>query len=161
MATLWVSERTPTVTTLSRPWIDQVSAVAGFANVQWESAMSVPVTTLETLIAQYGEPAFCKIDVEGFELEALRGLERPLRALSFEYSPATIDITLGCIMRLGELGAYEFNWSRGERHHWESAQWLTPQATMAQLAAMHPATGSGDVYARLVKATQMGDGRFG
>ena len=112
-----------------------------------------PVTTLETLIAHYGEPAFCKIDVEGFELEVLRGLERPLRALSFEYIPATIDITLGCIKRLGELGAYEFNWSQGEHHHWESAQWLAPQATVAQLAAMQPSAGSGDVYARLVGAT--------
>ena len=45
------------------------------------------MTTLDTLVAEYGEPAFCKIDVEGFEVEALKGLSRPLRALSFEYGP--------------------------------------------------------------------------
>ena len=73
---------TPTVTTLSKPWIEAVQQTDSFAHVHWEPGATVSVITLDDLIAQYGEPAFCKIDVEGYELEVLRGLSRPLRTLS-------------------------------------------------------------------------------
>ena len=144
--TLWVSERTPTVTTLSRPWIQLVAADENFAAVHWEGTETVPVTTLDALIQQYGEPVFCKIDIEGYELEALRGLSRPLPALSFEYIPVSLDITLGCFERLGQLGEYEYNWSRGERHQWESPKWLPAAGMVERLTALKPAAGSGDVY---------------
>lgn len=147
--TLFVSQRNPTVTTLSRGWIDYVRQADSFANVRWDSAIPVPVTTLDALIARYGEPCFCKVDVEGYELEVLRGLSRPLRALSFEYIPASIDIALGCIERLGQLGSYEFNWSLGETHRLESALWLSSDEMAARLESMSPNGGSGDVYARL------------
>ncbi|MCB0069761.1 MAG: FkbM family methyltransferase, partial [Caldilineaceae bacterium] len=75
-ATLMVSARTPTVTTLSQEWIDAVRQSDSFAAVRWEGAAAVKVTTLDDLIARFGAPAFCKIDVEGFELEVLRGLSQ-------------------------------------------------------------------------------------
>src|SRR5918997_5251407 len=83
--TLFVSERTPTVTTLSRDWMASVGATPGFAGVRWDRGIPVRVTTLDELIAHYGAPAFCKIDVEGAELDVLRGLSSPLKTLSFEY----------------------------------------------------------------------------
>ena len=69
------------------------------------------MTTLDELIAAHGEPAFCKIDVEGFEVEVLAGLTRPLRALSFEYLPMAHDAALAVLDRVGELGAYRYNYS--------------------------------------------------
>src|SRR6202042_3395213 len=44
----------------------------------------VQTTTLQELIAKYGVPFFVKIDVEGHELNALRGLQWPVPYLSFE-----------------------------------------------------------------------------
>ena len=146
--TLWISPDTPTVTTLSQPWIEAVQQTDSFAHVHWEPGAIVSVITLDDLIAQYGEPAFCKIDVEGYELEVLRGLSRPLRTLSFEYIAATQDMAAACIDRLSELGEYEYNWSVGEQHRWQSAQWLTPAATKAWLAGLRADDGSGDIYAQ-------------
>jgi hypothetical protein len=146
--TLLVSERSPTVSTLSQTWIDAVRQVDSFAAVRWEETMPVKVTTLDALIARYGEPAFCKIDVEGYELEVLRGLSRPLRTLSFEYIPAAAEIAVGCVKRLAVLGDYTYNWSVGERHRWQSPAWLDPEGLLQMLKSLPPAGPSGDVFAR-------------
>jgi hypothetical protein len=46
----------------------------------------VNVATLDSLIDEFGVPDYAKIDVEGFDLEVLRGLSRPIPLLSFEYN---------------------------------------------------------------------------
>ena len=74
-ATLHISTRTPTVTTLSQEWIGNVKRDASFSKVEWDQQVSVQVTTLDALIAEHGLPVFCKIDVEGFEMNVLRGLD--------------------------------------------------------------------------------------
>jgi FkbM family methyltransferase len=146
--TLFVSERTPTVTTLSRDWISAVGATPGFAGVRWDRSIPVRVTTLNELIARYGEPAFCKIDVEGAELEVLSGLAHPLKVLSFEYIPAAIEVAVACVGRLGELGRYEYNWSPGEWPRLQSSVWLGPAHMVDLLRRMPVGERSGDVYAR-------------
>jgi FkbM family methyltransferase len=146
---LFISERNPTVTTLSKSWIEAVQKVPSFASVQWEQAVTVKVTTLDDLITRYGEPVFCKIDVEGYELEVLRGLSRPLPALSFEYIPATKTMAVACIERLQKLGDYEFNWSVGEQHRWQAPQWVDSHTITDWLNGLPLQTNSGDIYARL------------
>ena len=147
-ATQMVSARTPTVTTLSQRWIEAVRQSDSFATVRWEGAVRVNVTTLDDLIARFGAPAFCKIDVEGFEYEVLCGLSQPLTALSFEYIPATREMAIACLNRLAVLGRYEFNWSPGEQHRLQLRQWLNTAAMAEWLAALTEASGSGDIYAR-------------
>jgi FkbM family methyltransferase len=149
-APLWVSAATPTVTTLSRPWIEAVQQEASFARVRWGERVEVEVTTLDALIARFGVPAFCKIDVEGYELEVLRGLSQPLPALSFEYIPAAREAAIACIERLAELGDYRFNWSVVEQHRWQSAAWVEPGRMVEFLRGLRPTDKSGDIYARQV-----------
>ena len=147
--TLYISRRTPTVTTLSREWMAVVKRDASFSGVKWDAALSVPVITLDTLIERYGEPAFCKIDVEGYELEALRGLSTPVRALSFEYIAAAMDTAVACIERLGQLGHYQYKWSSGETYRLLSVGWLSPNEMIAQLQSRQAVSRSGNVYGRL------------
>lgn len=149
-ATLFVSAKTPTVATLSQPWIEAVQQADSFASVRWDGAAAVHVTTLDDLIARYGEPLFCKIDVEGYELEVLQGLSRPLRALSFEYIGAARTIAIECVIRLTMLGDYAFNWSQGEQHRWQSQRWLSAAETLRWLDTLTASSGSGDIYARRI-----------
>ena len=148
---LFISERTPTVSTISTYWIAAVKATPGFTRVRWDRTIPVRVVTLDELIACYGPPVFCKIDVEGAEFDVLRGLSYPLKALSFEYIPAAVDVALTCVERLGELGRYEYNWSPSELHRLRSSEWLGP-GQMAHLLRRMPVGGwPGDVYARRLR----------
>src|SRR5687768_9518631 len=78
---LAVSTATPTASSMSPLWVEAVSADRRFARVHWNRSIDVEVVTLNDLVAMFGKPAFCKIDVEGFEVEVLSGLSYPLRAL--------------------------------------------------------------------------------
>jgi FkbM family methyltransferase len=146
---LHISPTNPTVSTLSTQWIEAVSQVESFAAVRWEEEVMVAVTTLDELITRFGVPSFCKIDVEGFEAEVLNGLSQPLNLVSFEYIPAAQSIALACIERLGTLGDYRYNWTRGEEHRWQSPAWVSASELRATLAAMPPDGASGDIFARL------------
>ena len=147
-ARLGISTATPTVSSLSTDWIDTVATDRSFAKVRWDKSVQVDVTTLDDLIAEYGEPAFCKIDVEGFEAEVLAGLTRPVRALSFEYLPMAHDAALAVLERVGELGSYRYNYSPIETMTWASDRWLDATELRALLDRYRPLGRSGDVYAR-------------
>ena len=148
-ATLLVSEATPTVSTLSRSWVEQVRAGAGFKRVRWAREVEVPVTTLDRLIDRHGLPDFVKVDVEGYEAEVLAGLSSPVRALSFEYLASAKDVALACVERLAALGGYRYRWSVGESHRLVEGPWLDSREIVEVLSSLAPEAGSGDVYARL------------
>ena len=147
---LMISERTPTVTTMSRDWADKVQSRAeSFKKVTWDKEISVQVTTLDELIATYGRPAFCKIDVEGFEANVLAGLSYPIPTISFEYIPATPGVTEECIELLQKLGNYQFNYAIGEKHEMMLDKWVSAGEMLAILAPLSANDHSGDIYAHL------------
>ncbi|MGY6553113.1 MAG: FkbM family methyltransferase [Wenzhouxiangella sp.] len=147
--TLASSRVNPTVASLSAAWRDQVSSrQAGFAEVEWDERLSVEVTTLDVLIERYGEPSFCKIDVEGFEIEVLRGLSRPLAALSLEFVQGALDQALACIDRLEVIGAYEYQVVAGEQRRFHFEGWLGVPVIRDWFQAGAEGMSSGDLYAR-------------
>ncbi len=148
-ATLSVSERTPTVTTLSPAWREARGADADFAGVRWNRSVEVAMTTLDALIERFGAPSFVKIDVEGAETDVLAGLSHAVPALSFEYLPRALDLVAECARRLAELGHYQFAWSPGESFNLASGSWVTSAELLASLRTHAAQQRSGDVYARL------------
>jgi FkbM family methyltransferase len=154
-ARLVISTETPTVSSMSPDWIESVAADRRFARVRWNRSVEVEVATLDDLIAVHGPPAFCKIDVEGFEVDVLAGLTRPLRALSFEYLPPAHDAALaalGLVERLGAaVGGYVYNYSPIETMRLASDRWLDAADLVRLLDRVRPLGRSGDVYARLAK----------
>lgn len=152
-ASLAISRRNPTVSSMSQPWREGVvDANPGFGGVRWDAAVEVPVVTLDDLIEQHGTPRFCKIDVEGWEAEVLRGLSRPLAALSVEFVAGQIDVATRCVRRLEQLGAYRFNVVLGERRELELDGWRSPEEMIDWLEAGAGGASSGDIYARLERS---------
>ncbi len=105
----------PTTNSFSDTWISKVTEKR-FEQRDWKKTEMVQVTTIDALIKEYGVPKFCKIDVEGFELEVLKGMNSVIPMLSFEYIvPENTRETIYCIRKLNDLDPeYRFNYSEGE-----------------------------------------------
>ena len=149
-ARLALSARNPTVSTLAEEWRETLTrSNPGFRGVRWEEVVEVPVVTLDGLIETYGQPRFCKIDVEGHEAEVLAGLSRPLRGLSLEFVAGGLDVAVACVTRLEELGPYEYNAIAGEGRTLVFEPWLAADDLVDWLREGAGGASSGDVYARL------------
>lgn len=148
---MYVSHLTPTVSSLSKSWIDEISQDQSFENVKWNDTTTVRLTTLDQLIVNYGTPVICKIDVEGYELEVLKGLTKPIPIISFEFIPSAIELAVECINRLSTLNKYEYNWLIAENYQFCSGEWIN-ESQMIQTLRSHLIDGrSGDIYARQIK----------
>jgi FkbM family methyltransferase len=106
---MWIDGPGSAVNTISRKWADELKEHKDefkheHHGLDFSKSEQVETTTIEALIALYGEPYFVKIDVEGHELSALRGLQRPVPILSFEVNlRAFRQEGIQCVLVLRQL----------------------------------------------------------
>ncbi|MBK9078021.1 MAG: FkbM family methyltransferase [Hyphomicrobium sp.] len=149
LSTLHVNTRNPTVSTLSSAFLVEADGAEGWQGQSWDTTLTVPVVTLDRLIATFGPPAFIKIDIEGYEDEALRGLTQPVPALSFEFTTIARDVAQRCLEMLMSLGDYRFDVALGESQTLTFGRWITAAEMSKYLELLPHAANSGDVYAVL------------
>ncbi len=149
-ATMLVSSGNPAVSTLSKAWQNDIQALSSRPEA-WDTRIKVNLVTLDALIATYGMPAFCKIDVEDYEIDVLQGLTQPIPALSFEFYPTTLLKASICIKLLEILSEYTYNWSMTESLRLGSPRWMSAGEMQDWLGA-YTGRKSGDVYARRVSS---------
>ena len=139
-----------TISSFSKEWIDAVKEDR-FKNYQWEAVENVEITTLDNVIQQFGRPKFIKIDVEGFELEVLKGLSQPIGCISYEYTiPEQTEKAINCMKRIHEINPdIECNYSVGETMELAMNKWLSFDEMISFMTTKSFIdTSFGDIYVR-------------
>lgn len=135
------------VSTLSPLFIEQYSQQDKYS-INWNKTQKVPLSTLDQLIKDYGLPKFCKIDVEGYETEVLKGLSQPIPYLSFEYNNKLRNKALECLQILTQFPNLTYNFSAYESMELSLSQWLNPIDFYQHLRNLSNEVLTGDVYVR-------------
>jgi FkbM family methyltransferase len=101
----------------------------------------VPQTTLDDLIRRHGAPYFVNIDIEGFEVEALKGLTHSVPLLSFEFHSHQLDRAKQCLSLLGRLGTIDVRVSDME------CNWISDRCEPADaIELIHRTRSCGDLF---------------
>jgi len=143
MLPLFICEEANTISTFSEKW-----KTGRFRNYQWNKKVEVSVTTLDELIKKYGVPSFCKIDVEGYDLQVLHGLSSKIPCISFEFTVEFLDDAKSCVEYLSSLGTVKFNFCIGASMKLHSDKWLTSKELFDKLASIGNENLWGDIYAK-------------
>ncbi len=124
------------MSSFSEEWIDGTKKM--FTKDNWDQVKKMEITTLDQLITIYGEPQFIKIDTEGFEVEVLKGLSRPIKALSVEYTlPDPHHKNIACLEKLETLYQDKalYNLCRDEAYTMHFSTWQTIDTIKKMIAS--------------------------
>jgi FkbM family methyltransferase len=124
--------------TASQKWKEQ--GVSLHPHLSYEQASAVKTITLDQLIKNYGQPSFIKVDVEGHEEFAIKGLSQKLPLISFEaILPEFLEETRNCIDHLTKLNEKaRFNFAANNQLIWDDFK--TPDVLLKVIKQLPPQT---------------------
>ncbi len=135
------------LSSLSAGWIESVRASGRYAQCTWGRSVTIDVTTLDDLIAAHGRPAFIKLDVEGYEYEALKGLSQAVPCVCFEFTPEFVESARNCVRHLATLGPARFNYCLEDAPtSFKLAAWASAPEMDEVLRALGSQSRAGDIY---------------
>lgn len=109
------------LSTMNKDWLEGEKAPYGDKAYRRITAYT---TTLDALIAEYGNPDLIKVDVEGAEYQVLQGLTKKSGVISFEWQVQWKDAIYLCLNHLKDLGYTEFAPQYITHHAVEPDEWF-------------------------------------
>jgi FkbM family methyltransferase len=140
-----INEKFSVISTMSDKWKTQSRFAKDY---QWTKKETIQLTTLDKLIQQYGLPSFCKIDVEGYELNVFKGLSKKIPLLSFEFMKEFFNDAILCLNKLSQIGKIEVNYTVGESMNFTLKKWVEISELEKSINSTSDPTLWGDIYVR-------------
>jgi FkbM family methyltransferase len=110
------------MSSLSPDWVLKAKEI--WKDHEWNDKEIVQVETLDRLISRFGLPHFIKIDVEGFEIDVIKGLNKKVPFICFELTPITARRLKDAYDHLSKYGEISFNLAKGEPINFVFKEWV-------------------------------------
>jgi len=137
---MWIDQRGSAKNTLNRKWVEtlRTDSVRFGKSLEFGEKREVETITLEELIRSQGLPFYVKIDVEGYEATALRGLRSIVRYVSFEVNlPEFKPEALECIELLENVVEGDLNYTPDCQRGLALERWLPKKEFVEVLNNCH------------------------
>lgn len=126
----YISENENTISTASKDWVQK----SRFSNTSiWSKKIVQKTTNLDKLLEEYKEPDIMKIDVEGYELEVLKGLTKKQKKICFEWAEEQRDKIIQTFDHLESIGYSNFGFIEGDEYLKEPSKWFIKNECMAKM----------------------------
>ncbi|MES2850566.1 MAG: FkbM family methyltransferase [Bacteroidota bacterium] len=138
-----ICDEADTISSMSEKWINSGRFSKEF---HWDKKQKVEITTLDMLVEKYGVPVLCKVDVEGFETEVLKGLHKKAGIISFEFTQEFFDDAETCMNLMEALGGTAYNYCLAENMYYEMPQFTSRTELTAAIKERFHTDLWGDIY---------------
>lgn len=102
-----------TISTVSTDWINN----SRFSNnYKWDVSVKKETINIDDLIKIHGNPDLIKIDVEGYEFEAIKGLSNKQKDLCFEWAEEQFENVNKTCEYLEKIGYNQFGFIYGDEY---------------------------------------------
>lgn len=101
------------ISTASKKFMSESRFTKGSQNLtpnsaNWSAPIKVPAVTLDQIVDKFGSPDLIKVDVEGYEYEVLKGLNKKHGKICFEWHEEDYGSCISCVEHLQSIGYEEF-----------------------------------------------------
>jgi len=97
LATFNMSDQSDGLSAISTEWLEALNKHYGRSQKVWNRTATVPMITIDSLVAHFGPPFYVKIDIEGYDSFALDGMSSQPPLLSFEFHRVCLQNALDCL----------------------------------------------------------------
>lgn len=135
-ADIFLVENNEAYNSLNQKHIETTTASRGIANLDTVKRQKIKVEVLENFIGEFGVPKYIKIDVEGYELQVLKGLQTVVPLLSFEANLPEFSVeTTKSLEYLDELSKGEYVYNFANDNFFLEEEFVTKDEAIAYIKA--------------------------
>lgn len=139
--------------------ISNISDISTFSNkfmslysseiCRWNRFEDVQCYPITHYFKKYGIPHYCKIDVEGLELEIIKSIHKKIPFIEFENTSEFLEESIACIEHLATMN-YQFKIIKDSSFTFTSQTWLKKEAVIIKMREFATTHTHSNIFCKLM-----------